>query len=144
MAGIVRKPIACLLCSFTSGNEDEFLEHSQLHRYAKNFKLPCFSCDAILGSYKVHKRHMKTHESDSAKEKDEENSESGFFWNCELCPEKIKVKSEPNLKNFKKVCTHLSKHVKKEIVHCPRATCKASFHLYTSFNNHFNKHKVNC
>ena len=147
MAEAMHKQISCLHCDFKSYQEQEFLRHVKCHRYdPRGIKLPCFKCAAVLGSFRVHTKHMKNCQKPLECEEVEKNLDTRYFWQCDSCEERFTLKRYPNLKDFKTVTKHVAKHINREVVKCPAIVedraCLASFHLYQSFNNHINKHQV--
>ena len=134
----IQKQFSCLHCEYEPSSESEFYKHANVHKYQAKFKMKCFFCLSKFRKFSIHKRHVKK----CGKNTQCNNTVSENVWQCQLCQDQITIKKEPNLGDYKKVSQHLAKHILKEdeMVCCP--TCQASFQLYQSYVNHYNKHIV--
>ena len=131
------KDIKCVHCGRKFDNEDTLLKHIVDHTFEPNYYVPCLLCPQKFKNVPNYKKHRKNC---MPIEHLEENSEE-TFWQCNNCPEKIKVSDAKTKEDFEKVKKHCSQHSrKKEIVFCPIAQCNKFYHLYTSLNRHLNDH----
>ena len=120
-----KRIVGCLNCNFKclSDEEGDFLSHATIHRFEKNLKLPCFRCPQISNKFERHRRHVNSHNNEDKIEELTKDTntpcKSDVIWSCQHCDTVIEIKSEENLKDFKKVTTHIYKHSRKEEVACP-------------------------
>ena len=133
----------CVHCDYKPRNKKDFYAHANVHTFQKRgIKLSCFFCKTLLGSFKVHRRHVANCQKPHNQEAFEEHSIFDRFWQCEHCQEKIGVKEQPNFDDHKNVTTHLLMHIEMEVVNCPRPTCDKSYQVRQSMINHINSHKA--
>ena len=121
---------SCLKCSFKANDEKSFRGHFSVHEFESNFSLVCFYCPQRMTKLRAYDKHIQ---SCSFKPGNEKNCKppdypdlsqtrevlSGLVWECKICHEKFKLKSEPNLEDFKSVTSHCTNHAKSENVQCP-------------------------
>ena len=133
----------CVHCDYKPYNKKDFYAHANVHTFQKRgIKLCCFFCGTQLGSFKVHRRHIANCQNSLNQDAFEQHSILDRFWQCTHCQEKIELREQANIDDHKSVTTHLLKHVKSEVVNCPRPTCDKSFQLYQSMLNHIGSHKA--
>ena len=133
----------CVHCDYKPRNKKDFYAHANVHTFQKRgFRLSCFFCNTLLGSFRAHRRHVENCQKPTNQEAFEEHSILDCFWQCEHCQEKIRVKEQPNFDDHKNVTTHLLKHIELEVVNCPRPTCDKSYQVRQSMINHINSHQA--
>ena len=142
MVDAVNIQYSCSFCNYKPISAKDFYKHADRHSFDNKFKLKCFYCDTLLSSSQAHRRHTANCKKSLDEDAVDENFELNCFWTCEHCKEIIKVKEEPNSKDYESVTKHLRKHVRREIISCPSPACTKSYNSYQQLVNHFNWHKA--
>ena len=140
------KKVKCLCCTYENQNENEFLDHVRIHRFEKNYKIPCAFCPQTLKTVKLFYKHKKScpgRKPNNDQQNHEVDIQSNFFWGCEHCPQKIQINIAQDSNDFNHVTEHLYVHSRNgETVKCPVLSCNKSYEIAKSFSNHYNIHKV--
>jgi hypothetical protein len=127
----------CSACNYKASNEEDFIKHSSIHQYNRNFFIECVNCHQCFKRVDNYKRHKEP----CLKNLKDDNGTLGpilperrHFWLCKSvnCNEKLEISDEPNIKDFEAVTTHLSWHVRVEErkVICPIVLCGIAYYNY--------------
>ena len=125
----------CSACKYKATNEEDFLKHSSIHQYNRNFFIECVNCHQRFKRVDNYKRHKEP----CLKNLKDDNGTLGpilperrHFWLCKSvnCNEKLEISDKPNIKDFEAVTTHLSWHVRveKKKVICPIVLCGIAYY----------------
>ena len=108
--------VKCLCCNYRTNIENDFLKHVKVHRFEPNFRVPCMVCPQILKNvdkYRQHKKScVKIKKNEDQKEKEDENAQN-LFWQCQNCPETVKINVIQNITDFKNITKHIFVHSRK-------------------------------
>ena len=145
------KIVVCPSCPFKISDEDEYLDHVKIHLHEFGYRIRCMLCPQKLKNFESYRKHKDTcpERNKIAKIAIEEEltRQKKYFWLCKICNLKETVSSPQNLKDFKKIQTHLLEHSYKynDVVLCPsaeKACFKKEIDKYKTLSHHLNQHKT--